>query len=188
MYEQVLQAGRPTVIDPQHAACIVDESGHSNNLSAGILVLAIGNPLRGDDGIGLAVLQALANRGDLPQEVMLLQGDTWTLASELQSSSYRRVILLDAMQMGCEPGAWQRLRLDERGSYQWKARQQAGTHLLNLDTMLALLEIIGVPLPELIIYGVQPQLMSWSTGLSESVQKTIPTLCEHIFKDLQGTL
>jgi len=184
MYDRVLQTGRLTVTDPQHCASIVDESAHCSNVSAGILVLAFGNPLRGDDGIGPAVLQALANRGDLHQEIVLLQGDAWTLASALQATSYRRVILLDAMEMGCAPGAWQRLRLNERGSYLQKARQQADTHQLNLDTMLALLEIVGVPLPELIVYGVQPQAMSWSAGLSESVEKTIPTLCEHIFEDL----
>jgi hydrogenase maturation protease len=187
MYERVLQAGRLAVTDRQHGACTADESAQYNSLSACILVLAFGNPLRGDDGIGPAVLHALADRDDLPEKIILSQGDTWTLASALQATSYRRVILVDAMQMGCAPGAWQRLRIDERGPYLQKARQQADTHMLNLDTMLALLELVGVPLPELIVYGVQPQIVSWSPDLSESVQKTIPTLCEHILKDLQGT-
>jgi len=185
MYEQVLQPSRATTTSRLHRAPLEREFSHSANRSGTILVMAFGNSLRGDDGVGPAVLQALALRDDLPQDVLLLEGDTWTLASTLQSTCYRRVILLDAMEMGCQPGIWQRFDLNKRGPYVQKARQQADTHQLNLDTLLALLEIIDIPIPEIIAYGVQPQKMSWSAKLSANVQKTIPTLCDQILEDLQ---
>jgi hydrogenase maturation protease len=185
MYEHILQIGRLTTTDTQQGDPAAREFSHCGDVHAGILVTAFGNSLRGDDGIGPAVLQALAKLDELPREIVLLEGDAWALASALQSTCYRRVILLDAMDMGCPPGVWQRLDLGEHSSFKQKVRQQADTHKLNLDTMLALLEIIGVPLPELIVYGVQPQAMSWSAGLSESVQKTIPTLCKQILKDIR---
>jgi hydrogenase maturation protease len=184
MYEQVLQAGRVTATSQLHGDSQDHEPLDCANRSAGILVMAFGNSMRGDDGIGPAVLQALAQRDDLPQAIVLLDGDAWTLASELQTNCYQRVILLDALEMGCPPGAWQRLDLSEHRSYVQKARQQADSHQLNLDTLLALFEIIEVPLPELIVYGIQPQAMGWSAELSANVQKTIPPLCDQILKDL----
>jgi hydrogenase maturation protease len=185
MYDHVLQAGRLATTSPHCSDLFLREPSRSDNISPGILVLAFGNSLRGDDGIGPAVLQALANRNDLPQEIVLLEGDAWTMASVLQSTCYHRVILVDAMEMGCPPGTWRRLCLDEHASYLRKARQQADTHQLNLDTMLALLELIGVALPEFIVYGVQPQTLDWSAGLSKGVRKIIPILCEQILKDLK---
>lgn len=185
MYEQVFQTERTTVSSLQQKNGSAYKNSSCNIPSSGVLVFAFGNPLRGDDGIGPAVLQALAQHERLSPEAMLLEGDAWTLASLIQSKGLRRVILLDAMEMEGSPGDWQRLQIDNRSAYLHKARQKADTHHLNLDTMLAMLEILGVVLPELIVYGVQPQSVSWSERLSKSVQKTIPTLCKHILIDLE---
>jgi hypothetical protein len=50
---------------------------------AGTLVLALGNPLRGDDGIGAAILEALARSESLPQDVTLLDGGVAGLETAL---------------------------------------------------------------------------------------------------------
>ncbi len=185
MYEQVSQTERTTVSSLQQENVPAYKNSCRNVPSSGVLVFAFGNPLRSDDGIGPAVLQALGQYDRLSPEAMLLEGDAWTLASLIQSKGFRRVILLDAMEMEGSPGDWQRFYLNVHGSYAHKARLQADTHHLNLDTMLALLEILGSELPEFIVYGVQPQSMNWSENLSESVQLIVPTLCKQILKDLE---
>lgn len=69
-------------------------------LGAGTLVLGIGNPLRGDDAAGPAVCAALdtpeaVDCADAPERYLGLAGD----------AGVTRVLLVDAMDLGAEPGA-----------------------------------------------------------------------------------
>jgi hydrogenase maturation protease len=41
------------------------------------LVLGLGNPIMGDDGVGVAALQRLRTDWTLPPEVELVDGGTW---------------------------------------------------------------------------------------------------------------
>jgi hydrogenase maturation protease len=69
------------------------------------LVLALGNPLRGDDGVGAAVLNALPA---LPPGVTGMDGGTPGLGLVLSLQGYDRAIILDAAEMGEMPGTWRR--------------------------------------------------------------------------------
>ncbi|MCD4733107.1 hydrogenase maturation protease, partial [bacterium] len=73
----------------------------------GVLVASLGNPLVGDDGVGLAVLKQLEQQ-ELPVEVKLVDLGTDLLALSSHLDGIGKVILLDAVNFGGEPGELRR--------------------------------------------------------------------------------
>jgi hydrogenase maturation protease len=139
------------------------------------LVLALGNPLRGDDGVGAAVLKALPA---LPPGVTGLDGGTPGLGLVLSLQGYDRAIILDAAEMGERPGTWRRFAPD---SLRTSDSNLHGTlHDAGLAEALVLGEALGILPSEVIIFGIQPGEVGWSTGLTPAVAKAIPGLCEAI--------
>ena len=69
------------------------------------LVIGVGSPLMGDDGLGLAALEALRAGWTFEPALELMDGGTWgmNLLPFIESSS--RVVILDAIRAGGEPGS-----------------------------------------------------------------------------------
>lgn len=151
----------------------------------GTLVLALGNPLRGDDGVGPAVLAQLAAVG-LPAGVAALDGGTPGLETTLLLQGYQRVIIVDAAEMGREPGAWARWPLGEARLQPADMALRATLHSAGLAEALALAEALGVLPPEVVIYGVQPAEVGWEPGLSAAAAAAVPAVSAAILDDLCG--
>ena len=151
----------------------------------GTLVLSLGNPLRGDDGVGSAVLEALSASTCLPENVILLDGYRGGLLNALLCQEYGRVIVVDAALLGELPGSWKRFTLDDARLVQIDLSSCKTLHNASLAEVLALADALGITLPEVVIYGVQPEEIEWSISLSESVSKIIPDLCATILNDLE---
>jgi len=146
-----------------------------------VLILALGNPLRGDDGVGLQVLEALKRCEDLPEGITLLGGDEYDLMAALMTGKYRRVVIVDAADFGGTPGKWTRLTMNGIGYAGVKSR---GTlHNISITEVLSLSEALKITLPEIVVYGVQPLNVMWSPALSEPVEKAVEKVCETIFKE-----
>jgi len=71
---------------------------------AGVTVLCAGNPLVGDDGLGLAVLERLRAGWDWPDDVLLEDGGTWGLALLPVIEATDRLLVVDAINVGGAPG------------------------------------------------------------------------------------
>jgi hydrogenase maturation protease len=143
------------------------------------LILALGNPLRGDDGVGTAVIEALREY-QLPPDVELLDGGTPGLETVLYFQGRDRVIVVDAADMGLDPGEWRRFTL---GDIRLKSNDMAlrGTlHYAGLAEAVALAEAMDALPAELVIYGIQPQAIGWQPGLSDAVRTVIEEVARQI--------
>ncbi len=173
-------------------------------LSASVLVLGLGNPLRGDDGLGPAVIRWMQARG-LPRGVTAIDGGTRGLDVLLTLAEYRRVFVVDAAGVGCAPGEWLRLVLSEVEGIAPDLRrlqsprpnplQGAGgvggvetpalsCHAAGLADALALGAALGVLPEQVIIFGVQPARVDWSPGLSAEVRKAVPAVGRAILNEI----
>lgn len=136
------------------------------------LVLGMGNPLRGDDGVGGFVLGALRALGNLPPDVMLCSAEGGDVLGPLTAETWRCVVIIDAADLGQAPGTWMRL-----GPGALAVTQLRGsTHQIGLVEALAMAHALGRDPERVAIFAVQPQSTEWRAGLSVEVLRALPDL------------
>lgn len=134
-------------------------------------VIAVGNPFCGDDGVGAAVLAALASTPATPAlRLADLGTDALALVDELQPGE--RCMVVDAARMGREPGAVAVFRPEEarlliRGD-------GLSLHGLGLAEAFALAGQLGRMPDDLLVVGVEPAGVTPGTGLSDAVAAAVP--------------
>lgn len=133
------------------------------------IVLALGNPLRGDDGVGAAVLEHLEHES-------LVDGGTSGFEIILLMQGYERAIIIDAADMDLEPGDWRMFSPDEVRLQSRDLYLRGTLHYAGLAEALSLGEAMGLLPPEIIIFGVQPATIDWDIGLSDPVERAVPAI------------
>jgi hydrogenase maturation protease len=169
----------PFLVEP-----VTVSSTDPSSPSPATLVIGIGNPLRGDDGLGSRALEMLA-REDIPEGVELMELGTpgWGLVTTLQDR--QRVVIIDAVRMGQKPGAWRRFSPQEVRFI--TQDETLSMHEPGLAESLELAQALDWLPDEIIIYGVEPTSTGFGSGLSPEVEGAIPTLITNILGDLWKT-
>jgi hydrogenase maturation protease len=145
------------------------------------LVIGLGNPLRGDDGVGVRVAQMLATQA-LPPDVEVLDGGTQGLGLVNLMEGRRRVILVDAADVGRAPGEFVRFTPDEARLLGDEAH--LSVHAGGLRDALLLAQALQVLPDEVIIFGVQPARLEWDSALSPEIEATLPDLITAVLGEI----
>jgi hydrogenase maturation protease len=148
-------------------------------------ILGLGNRIRGDDGVGCAVVDLLMQTRDLPEYVHLFENGTGDLFDAIFSNKYERVILIDAAEINRQPGEWICLNADR---LTWKADDKdhsCNGHWLSLVNMLALGHALHALPRELLVYAVQPMAIEWTGTLSEPVREAVSEISESILREIR---
>jgi hydrogenase maturation protease len=150
-------------------------------LTADLLILGLGNPLRGDDGVGPRVVDLLKREG-LPagKEAIDAGAAGFELLDLLDGP--QRVIIVDAADVGLEAGQFARFTPDEVEL--GRAAGKPASHQAGLAEVLALARALARPLPEIVILGVQPGSLDWGAGLTAEVNAALPLLVEAILREV----
>ena len=133
-----------------------------------LLVAGVGNVLRGDDGFGPAVIEAL---GPLPEGVESCETGTGGVAllQELLAGC-DGLVLVDAVDRGAAPG-----RLFELVPEVGEAVHVADMHLANPDRVLSMAKAMGALPARVRILGCQPlDVEPMDQGLSPVVAAAVP--------------
>lgn len=130
------------------------------------VVIGLGNPLMGDDGVGLAALERLAAGWDAPPEVELVDGGTWGMNLLPVIESAKRVLLLDAIHAQQPPGTPLQLGRHELPRY---LATKISPHQVDLHDVLALAELRGTLPEETVAVGLQPERVEMIAELSPPV-------------------
>jgi hydrogenase maturation protease len=159
--------GSPEAGRPAHLA------HHDRGDTAPVLVVAVGNVLLGDDGVGqrlLVELSSLAERWG--GGVEFLDGGTQGMALLGFLVGRRAVVFLDAVALGTAPGTVHRLRNQEV----LMATPGAGmtAHETSAGELLRAVALVGELPPEVVVIGVEPASLETGMGLSPAVQGSVP--------------
>jgi hydrogenase maturation protease len=146
------------------------------------LVLGVGNPAVGDDGAGVRIIELLSGM-KLPPHVTVQQAGLpgWELPTWLENRS--NVILVDAIQMGEIPGTWKRFRFDDI-----QVQMENGAlslHQPDLACGLALSQALGFIPENLLIYGIEPEVLDFGASLSPVVLSKLPEIIANILQDVE---
>lgn len=150
-----------------------------------ILVACMGNVLRGDDGFGVAVAEALAERS-FPEGVDVVETGIsgMSMAQELLEG-YDAFVLVDAMEQGEPPGTVYVERASVPDIDRYSKREIGGfvadMHQTDPEKVLVLGEALGV-LPEpTILVGCEPEdTDDLEDSLSDPVAAAVPRTVDHI--------
>jgi hydrogenase maturation protease len=126
-----------------------------------------------DDGIGLAALARLQDEWFIPPQVDLVDGGTWGMNLLPIIESAGRVLVLDAIDSGAEPGTLAVLRGEEVPR---TLAQKLSPHQIDLREVLALAQLRGTLPDELVALGVQPEVVAMGTTLSPAVAARLDEL------------
>ena len=138
------------------------------------LVLALGNPIRSDDGAGIVALRCLEEDPRVPGAVDLLEGGTKGLELVAYISGMSRLLVLDAVDVGAVAGTIVRLR----GTELCALPGNGNVHDLALADILNALRLLGQEPQETVLLGLQPGTTELGTSLSKSVESSLPRLVD----------
>lgn len=127
------------------------------------VVLGVGSPLLGDDGLGLRVLDALRSGWDFRPEVDLVDGGTWGMRLLHHVEAADRLLILDAIRIGAPPGELVVLEQEELPRL---LGTKLSPHQIDLREMLALAELRGTLPQEAVAIGLEPARVESGTELS----------------------
>ena len=139
------------------------------------LVLGLGNPIMGDDGLGLAILARLRAGWLLPPEVELVDGGTWGMRLLPLIETARRVLVLDAINVGQDPGA---IVVLERADLPRYFSHKLSPHQIDLREVLALAELRGTLPPDVAALGAQPAQVELMAELSPILARRVEAIAE----------
>lgn len=145
-----------------------------------IVVLGVGNTIHSDDGFGVHLMRKLEKDPRLPKGVEVIDGGTQGL--ELLAFLYdcSRLLLLDAVDIGAEPGKMVRLAGDEL----FGMRMGSSVHQLGVADLLKTLPLVSDIEREVVILGVQPGSTDWGTEMSPAVEAAIGPLADKAITEL----
>jgi len=147
------------------------------------VVLGVGSPLMGDDGVGVEAVDRL-RRGLIPLAgVDLLDGGTWGMHLLPEIEDAHRLLVLDAIYDGRAPGTVVRLEKEEIPRLLY---QKVSPHQIDLREVFALAELRGTFPREAVALGVEPREVELQEGLSEAVEAALPILLEAAVAQLRA--
>jgi hydrogenase maturation protease len=146
-----------------------------------IIVLGIGNLILRDEGVGVHAVRELERR-DLPAHVEVIDGGTYLmdLLSVIQEAA--RIIVIDALRGGGEPGTIYRVFPDDLMA---EAERTLSLHQVGLLDVLGMVRQLGGD-PQVVIIGVEPKEISWGMELTAEVEAKLPKVIETVLEELEG--
>jgi len=141
---------------------------------ARVAVLGLGNLMRADDALGMLAVHRLRSHPRLPPSVLLIEGGTLGLELLHPLEGITHLLALDAVEAGVPPGTLLRFA----GSDVDMIPVGKSVHLLGFSDLIGALRLTGSAPREIVVLGVQPQVIGWSTELSPSVAAALPELLD----------
>ena len=150
-----------------------------NGSNCRMVVLGAGNELMKDDGVGVHLVRALAQE-NLPPAVEIIEGGT-LLDCLTDGAPISKLVVVDAVSGGGEPGAIYRLTLEQ---VEAQTEDVSSVHQLGLIDSLKLSEIAGTKPKETVIVGIEPKEITWGLELSPEVRERLPEVIRLVLNEI----
>ena len=157
--------------------------GRAAQVRPSTLVLGVGNILLRDEGVGVHVVEALKGQ-DSPPDVEVLDGGTASLELLNIMANRDRVIVIDAVEGGGEPGTIYRFTTDD---IRYHSVTFTSLHQISLLETLTDARYLGIAPKTVIVLGVEPKGLSWGLDMTAEVAAVVPRVVELVLAELGGS-
>jgi len=148
-----------------------------------VVVLGLGNPLIGDDGTGLVLLERLRERGPWPDTVELVDGGTWGLSLLPAICDAERLLVLDAVRTGAPAGTVLR---GEGDAVPRLYERPLSPHQIDLREVLAAAVLLDALPAQLAVIGIEPgSAEGLRIGLTPAVEAALDRAVDEAVRTLE---
>lgn len=153
---------------------------------ADIIIVGIGNPYRGDDAAGWAVIDGLMERLSSVIKLVKQRGDIAELIDIF--SQNKTVYLIDACRSNAPIGTWQ--RIDAQKQPIIEENPQTSTHGFSVSQAISLAKNLDQLPNKLILYVINGDSYTISDKFSPSVAKSVDLVVKAILteEDIQSCM
>jgi hydrogenase maturation protease len=117
-------------------------------MTAGTVIIGMGNPLLSDDGVGIAVAHAVAERLRYRMDLTVTDLHTGGIRLMEAMAGFKRAVVVDAMLSGAAPGTLKRFDPQDFVT----TKNTFSSHDTDFATAYDLGRMVGVPLPEQVTF------------------------------------
>jgi hydrogenase maturation protease len=146
------------------------------------LVLGLGNILLTDDGVGVRVIERLLARYEFPGDVEVLDGGTLGLDLLPYVERADRLLVVDAVEIGADPGTLIRLAGDDIPSV---FGPKLSPHEVGFADLLDAARLTDCLPKERVLWGIQPGSLQVGLDLSTAVNTQVELLVEKALTELR---
>jgi len=149
-----------------------------------VVVLGLGNPLMADEGIGVYLIERLTKLAPEYPNVDFVDAGTGGLSVLHVIEGRRKAIVIDCAFMDEEPGVIRRFTPHDVRSAKVLAHQSL--HEADLLHILNLAKQLDQAPEQVVIFGIQPEQVVPSTGLSAALLTRMNTYLSQILCELHA--
>jgi len=146
-----------------------------------IIIIGVGNPYRGDDGVGLVAARSLRERAPRGTVVLEQDGEPAGLIAAWEGAD--AVILVDAVSSGSPRGtihAFDAVRTPlDRGLF------RHSTHAFGVAEAVELSRALGTLPPVIWIYGIEGKSFEMSPNLNAEVLAAVPRTVQTVLDKIE---
>lgn len=140
-----------------------------NRLQGKVLIVGIGNPLRGDDGLGPEIIKRL--QSILPHLVLFDVGETpENYLEKIIKEKPDTIVLIDATDLGVSPGAVEIIESDDIRN------ESFSTHNVSLKVVVNYLQ--KETSADVFLLGIQPETIELGREISQPVRDSLEDIVE----------
>ncbi len=169
-------------IKPESAS--FSEGGETLSPPQKIVILGIGNILLSDEGVGVHVANELAKM-DLPPDVSVVEGGTdgFRLLNVITEAD--RLIIVDALKGGAEPGSIYRFDVGDVKSC--PSGFKTSVHQIGILEVIDLSGLIGKT-PHTTVIGIEPKSLEMTMELSPEVREKVPKIIDLVLDEVKRSI
>lgn len=143
------------------------------------IILGIGNILLKDDGIGVHIVKKLEEEV-LPSTIELVDGGTSTLDTLGYFLEYEKVIVIDSLKAGYEPGTIYKIKPEDIKNYK---KENLSIHDVQILDVVKIANMYNKN-PNVTIFGIEPEEINFDTEMTDCMKMKIPEVIKLIKKEL----
>jgi hydrogenase maturation protease len=148
-----------------------------------VVVLGVGNPLMGDEGIGVYLVERLTRSAAEYPSVDFVDAGAGGLSVLHDLGGRHKAIIIDCAFMDEEPGTIRRFAPEEVRSTKVLAHQSL--HEADLMRIIEIGRQLDQAPEEIVIFGIQPERVEFGQGLSPTLTARTDEYVSQILQELR---
>lgn len=148
-----------------------------------VIVIGLGNTLMSDEGAGVRVVQRLSDSADRFSFVDFVDAGTGGMSILHLITGKDKAIFIDCARMGEEPGVIRKFTPQEIKST--KVLSHQSLHETDLIKVIDLAELLGQCPDEIVIFGIEPEVVEPGIGLSETLAGNLEHYVSVVRRELE---